>query len=147
MIGNSYDGWYYYSKNGTSNKIHGESEKYNNGDYFKDLDKFKSANSKRENQYDHAFSIKTTSDQDITMRNAAQISVLKTYDLYNKSCIDVPTDALKSIGLKTGPTLVKISIPFLPIPISFPLIPIHRFEIMQNSNKSSDVTNEISEKK
>jgi len=53
-------------------------------------------------RYNEAVWIDTNPEQDNIAKKAAKNSIYTTYNLITNSCVDVPSDALESIGLQSG---------------------------------------------
>jgi RHS repeat-associated protein len=147
LIGNDKEGWVLYSKNGTlsSGGSSGDADKHpQNGIPVGSLDnfalKYNLSEDGKESEYTSAFRITTNENQDKKMKTAAAKSVESFYDVTQNSCIDVCSDALKSVGkdegrrrFKIGNTEIKMKTP----------VPNERYDGIKKYNKGTLVTNEI----
>jgi len=123
LIGNEKDGWTLYSKNGTlgsSGVEEGASGPSNKnpeiGVPFKTLKAFANSTSNfklgeaGQVEYTSAFRIVTDGETDKKMKTAAAASVGSDYDVLNKNCIDVVSDALEAGGLKPGKSTTWVTL-------------------------------------
>ncbi len=114
IIGNSKDGWYYYSLNGTGegSSPYGDSKNpdvgtpLGNGDDPKEIiKKANTINDKEEpHDYERFVIIKTSAEEDKLMKEkAAKAASVKKYVLIGSSCMDVQKDAYKAlVGSRVG---------------------------------------------
>ena len=130
IIGNSIDGWFYYSLNGTKDhSAVGDSYKPDIGTplgHGSDINKLvldaNEVNKEHIQKYDRYVSVKTTPEEDRAMKvKAAAAAAIKKYLVVGSSCIDVNKAAYSSlastrIGLAHGiidKSALSISVPNL----------------------------------
>ena len=110
IIGNSHDGWFYYSLNGTgSEKPYGDSKNPDIGTplgYGTDVRKMvtdqvngaNNINSNVTHDYDRFVIIKTTTEEDNRMKlKAAEAAIVKKYIVVGQSCINVAKSAYEEL--------------------------------------------------
>ncbi len=148
LIGNEKDGWDYYSKNGTtgSSGASGESDVNPRVNiHYDNLNQFANLNDNLDpdgsSVYTNGYLIATTSEQDKKMEVAAQKQVSSNYAVVGASCIDVASDALKSIGKNPGYVNTPIgpdgSIQLLPA------VPNDRYKSIKENNKGTNVDEQL----
>lgn len=159
LIGNDKDGWKLYSKNGThgyssGSASSGPSDKNPEiGKPFNTLKDFANSSSnfteEGDIEYTSAFRITTDKETDIKMAKAAAKSVSSDYDVLNKNCVDVCSDALKAGGLDDGAKSVEVDYTFEgenlgsgTMKIKSP-IPNERYEQIKQNNTGTDATKSI----
>lgn len=143
LIGNDKDGWRLYSKNGTQDHGSvGASYNPNLGTPYKTLQDF--ANSKDNfikgstPYYTSAFRIESSDKIDAIMEEAALEQCLKDYNLFQASCIDVPSDALIAGGFNGGTADVDTK-----YKDQMPAVPRIRYNYIVKNNKGKDITSSI----
>ncbi|WP_158797336.1 RHS repeat-associated core domain-containing protein [Pedobacter sp. L105] len=110
LIGNEQTGYRYYSKNGTTDHYRAYGRSNDNPQagtkIYASLNEFMaSKENKKEGSYAKAYDIKTDEATDKKMEAAAKESVLSDYNVLEKSCIDVASDAARAGGLNPGTSI------------------------------------------
>jgi len=136
LIGNEENGWFLFSKNGTTE--HGRLYRASNDHpenhiFYASINDFANSATNLKNgkqYYIKAFIISTNEDQDLQMKQAVAKQVFADYNLVTNSCADTPSDALESIGLNGGYFMGRK-----------PLTPLIRTPvIMMNNPEGSDIS-------
>jgi len=107
LIGNEQTGYRYYSKNGTTDNYRAFGRSNDNPETgakkYASLKEFEASNeNKKEGPYAKAYELKTDEATDKKMEAAAKASVESDYNVLEKNCIDVASDALKAGKLDPG---------------------------------------------
>jgi len=110
LIGNEQTGYRYYSKNGTTDNYRAYGRSNDNPQTgtkrYASLKEFIiSKENKKDGPYEKAYEMKTDEATDKKMETSAKESVLGDYNVLEKSCIDVASDAAKAGGLNPGTSL------------------------------------------